>query len=94
MAANESMDEMDRLELAEDRIAAALEFAMNWSQFDGGHHKAWAIDQMVRILAGCTRLKTDDYDDNSLEYAEFINERRGAIEAGEYEYGWDVGIPP
>ena len=30
--------------------AAAL--ALRYGQIDGGHHKAWVIDQMLRTLAG------------------------------------------
>jgi len=34
------------------RIKEALEIALRYGQIDGGHHKMWVIDQMVRILAG------------------------------------------
>lgn len=30
----------------------ATAIAMRYGQFDGAHHKAWCIDQMMRILAG------------------------------------------
>ena len=29
----------------------ALAIALLYGQVDGGHHKAWVIDQMVRLLA-------------------------------------------
>ena len=32
------------------RIVDALVIARDYSQIDGGHHKAWCIDQMVRAL--------------------------------------------
>lgn len=37
-------------------IGQALDLAWRYSQIDGAHHKAWVIDQMVRVLAG------DDYE--------------------------------
>lgn len=87
------MDEMDYLEDFSNRITTALEFAMNWSQFDGSRHKAWAIDQMVRILTGGTNTSKDDFTTTE-EYDRFIAERRGPLVDGDFEYGWDVGIPP
>ena len=42
-------------EMSEDykiRIEAALEYAYQYGQIDGGHHKAWVIDQMVKALLG------------------------------------------
>jgi len=47
--------------------------------FDGGHHKMWVIDQMIRILA-------DDYEAWVTEY------RDG--EDGPETYDWDEGIAP
>ena len=55
---------------AEQRIKKALEFA-DWGQADGAHHKAWAIDQMVRALLG------DE------AYGEFVAEYE---QGGEYEW--------
>ena len=63
------------------RIAVALETAVRWSQFDGSHHKAWAIDQMVRALC-----PGDEYD-------KFIA-RACDGEDGPDTYSWDEGIPP
>lgn len=31
-------------------VQRALEFARDCGQVDGGHHKQWVIDQMVRAL--------------------------------------------
>src|SRR5690349_21109902 len=45
----------DVMEEEGSKIAAALGVAAQYSQIDGGHHKAWVIDQMVRALTG------DDY---------------------------------
>jgi hypothetical protein len=36
----------------ERRIQHAIEIAVEFGGIDGGHHKTWVIDQMVRALAG------------------------------------------
>lgn len=33
-----------------DRITAAIEIAVKHGGHDGEHHKAWVIDQMVRVF--------------------------------------------
>jgi hypothetical protein len=35
-----------------ERVELALDVAVEFGQTDGDHHKAWVIDQMVRILTG------------------------------------------
>lgn len=35
-----------------DVIERAIDVALRYGQIDSDHHKAWVIDQMVRILAG------------------------------------------
>ena len=45
-----------------DKIKKVLEIAYQYGQIDGGHHKAWVIDQMVMILTG------DKYDEWKNEY--------------------------
>jgi len=65
---------------SDDRIVRALALAVQYGGIDGDHHKAWVIDQMVRILAG------DGYD-KLVAYA-----REG--EDGPETYDWDVGIAP
>ena len=78
---------------AEERITAALLVASQWSQIDGAHHKAHAIDQMVRALHGCPiDPKTEAYGENDA-YRRFV----AAYQAGEdgpETYEWDVGIAP
>jgi 3-methyladenine DNA glycosylase AlkC len=34
------------------RIKEAVNMAANFADIDGGHHKDWVIDQMVRLLLG------------------------------------------
>lgn len=63
-------------------IEKALEIAEGYSQIDGGHHKAWVIDQMVRKL-----LVTEE------AYKKFIAEYCDG-EDGTDTYEWDVGIAP
>lgn len=58
----------------------ALEIASQYGGFEGEHHKAWVIDQMVRYLTG------DAYDS-------WIKDWRNG-EDGPETYDWDVGIAP
>jgi phosphatidylserine/phosphatidylglycerophosphate/cardiolipin synthase-like enzyme len=43
--------ELERLEHG-NISERALAVALRYGQIDGDHHKAWVIDQMVRLLAG------------------------------------------
>jgi hypothetical protein len=63
-----------------DRIEEALTIAIRYGGFDGAHHKAWVIDQMVRALTG------DDYE-------EFVAEACDG-EDGPETYSWDEGVAP
>lgn len=63
----------------EERIAEALDLAEHGS-IDGGHHKMWVIDQMVRALTG------DNYDQWVATYR--------AGEDGPNTYEWDEGVAP
>ena len=65
----------------EERITQALGIAVRYGQIDGAHHKAWVIDQMVRVLVG------------GENYEQFIADSCDG-EDGPDTYGWDVGIPP
>ncbi len=66
-------------DLLASRIDEALKYAI-WGQVDGGHHKAWAIDKIVRALTG------DDYD-------KFVADACDG-EEGPDTYEWDEGIAP
>jgi hypothetical protein len=62
------------------RIMDALDLGIRWGVIDGGHHKMWTIDQMIRALLG------DDYEQVIAKY------NKENIEVG---YGeWDKGIAP
>jgi hypothetical protein len=64
----------------EERVKTAVALAVQYGGVDGDHHKAWVIDQMVRILTG------DDYG------GVVANAKMG--ENGPETYGWDTGIAP
>ena len=66
--------------MSEDRIAAALDVANRYGGIDGGHHKMWVIDQMVRLLAGP-------------DYEKWVAEHNDG-EDGPDTYEWDCGIAP
>lgn len=96
------------VETGPERIAKALEVVFSHGQTDGAHHKAWAIDQVVRELTG---EKYDDFvnfyqfgvtDPEKVAKAKIIAEgdyyegdfTDEEIEAVEsMHYDWDTGIP-
>lgn len=65
---------------ADPRIEKALDLAVRYANIDGGHHKMWVIDQIVRVLAG------ERYDD-LIRWA-------NTGEDGPDTYEWDTGIAP
>jgi hypothetical protein len=46
----------------------ALALALRYGQIDGDHHKAWVIDQMVRLLAGSAYPRLVEGYKNEGEY--------------------------
>jgi len=68
--------------MVDDResIERAIELAVKYGGIDGDHHKAWVIDQMVRVLAGG-------------EYDRIVRDACSG-EDGPDTYSWDVGIAP
>lgn len=73
--------ESDLPESDAERVQLALELLAEHGQTDGDHHKAWVIDQTVRILTGD-------------RYEHFIAEYRSEDGDGEPIYTWDEGIAP
>lgn len=65
---------------ATDLVGMALEIAFRWGNIDGGHHRKWAIDQMVRVLTG-------------EHYASWVSDFSNG-EDGPNSYEWDEGIAP
>lgn len=45
-----------------NKINNVIDLAYQYAQIDGGHHKMWTIDQMIRILLGV------NYDNFVKEY--------------------------
>lgn len=64
----------------QEKIREAIDIAVSYGGIDGGHHKAWVIDQMVRVLAG------DSYDSIVADAC--------FGEDGPETYEWDEGIAP
>lgn len=62
------------------RIQGALRMALSYGGTDGAHHKAWVIDQIVRILTG------NAYEMTIRNFC--------AGEDGPDTYDWDTGIAP
>lgn len=88
----------------EERIAKALAIAVAYGGVDGDHHKAWAIDQMVRALTGCPveQAQALDYrgvpyvyehQGESKEYTDLVAQACSG-EDGPNTYDWDCGTPP
>lgn len=75
----------------EQRAKRALDMA-EWGSFDGAAHKAWAIDQVVRALTGCSE-DGDTMRDDSPEYREWV-ERFNAGDNGPNTYSWGTGVAP
>jgi hypothetical protein len=63
-----------------ERVEQAINMALDWGATDGAHHKQWALDQVVRILAG------DRYEQVITDWC--------AGPDGPYMYSWDTGIAP
>lgn len=64
----------------QQRIEVAINLAVQYGGIDGNHHKAWVIDQMVRVLAG----------DN---YKRIVADARNGNDGPE-TYEWDTGVAP
>lgn len=86
---------------SQERITKALGIATN-AIYDGGHHKMWVVDQMVRALTGCPVTEMSATDANGTpytydgqgendEYWAFVDR---ADRAGGGVFTWDEGIAP
>ena len=85
-----------------ERIKQALELIADFGDTDGGHHKQWALDQVVRILTGCpdkivASIHGEEYNYTVLgesdEYHKWLRDFADG-EDGPHTYQWDVGTPP
>lgn len=88
----------------QERIDKALEIAHRYGGIDGGHHKEWVVDQMVRALTGCPIVTATSSDANgenyeyetqgeSEEYHTFLRDFAEG-EDGPHTYSWGIGIAP
>lgn len=88
----------------EGRLKKTRDLALNLGGFSGEHHKAYAIDQIVRALTGCPVAYFKNKSavggpiilagfGESDEYREFIKEHNEGDE-GPNTYEWDKGIAP
>ena len=63
-----------------EKIHRSLDLILEYGGIDGGHHKQWLLDQVVRTLSG------DKYD----KWVAFYEKS----EEGPNTYEWDTGIAP
>ncbi len=63
-----------------ERVQAAIELGLDYAGCDGGHHKMWVIDQMLKVLLG------DKYHEEIKKWEDG--------EDGPKTYTWDCGIAP
>lgn len=84
-----------------DGAEKALDLAFTYGQIDGGHHKTWTIDQMVRALTGENYENFINFyrftpegeeNDEPVEVSESSVDDDG--EEREEVYSWDEGIAP
>lgn len=94
----------------QERITKALDYAGQYGQIDGAHHKAWVIDQVVRALTGCPMVRMVNHRASTPDGKGFMDyEYEGQGESEEYRafvrdhcagedgadtYAWDEGIAP
>ena len=71
---------IDEINELQSRISKAKTLIEYYGGIDGGHHKQWVIDQVMR------ELLADDYDD-------WVKDMCDGDE-GENTYDWDEGIAP
>jgi len=63
-------------------IEEALKMIGRYGGIDGGHHKTWVLDQVVRILTA-----------DEASYKAWVAQHCDG-EDGPNTYGWDEGCPP
>ena len=77
-----AIEDAIRAELARrtERIQQAVSIIGQYGGIDGGHHKQWILDQVVRVLVGGA-------------YSEWVRNQESG-ECGPDTYEWDEGIAP
>lgn len=77
-------------------------FIEQYGQCDGGHHKQWTLDQIVRIIKGTPIISKYNQEEEiistgepSKEYLIWVDKMMGnQDENGDYEFWYDTGIAP
>ena len=64
---------------ADEKVTLASDLIFRYGGIDGGHHKQWVLDQLVRILSDDYKAWIKEYEDG---------------EDGPKSYEWDEGIAP
>lgn len=85
-------------------VGAAVMELMNLGSSDGGHHKQYALDQVLRILTNCPveqrtakDYRGEEYVYNALGESDLYKQVVAAFEDGEdgpHTYSWEEGTPP
>lgn len=70
-----------------EKIKQAVELCFQYGGIDGGHHKMWVIDQVLRILL------QDKYEEKIKEYENYPDDGTEPDDEWDY-YEWDIGIAP
>ena len=87
-----------------DQLKQALNIITQDGGIDGDHHKAWVLDQVVRILTNCPTVTKNAVDVNKVpysyealseseEYLEFVRQYNNG-EDGPNTYEYSEGIAP
>jgi hypothetical protein len=74
----------------------AMAFVERYGSIDGSHHKQWVLDQVVRALLNCPRVKhVDDEDEDHPGYAWFeLGESEDYDTWCQEHEAWDFGLAP
>ena len=72
---------------AQVKVGSVLTLLEEYGSTDGGHHKQWLLDQILRVLCGNDEIykawvHNYEYPDDACQ------------ETDEPDYEWDIGIPP
>lgn len=75
-------------------MVEALRCAMDYGTIDGGHHKMWVIDQMVRHLTHCPLITKEAIDCNGKKYTYItLGESKEYLDLISNN-DWESGIAP
>lgn len=68
-----------------DRMAAAVNLIIEANGVDGGHHKEWYLDQVLRALVGIEQYK---------KFVEWYGKQGDEYDGETYFSEWEAGIAP